>query len=136
MEALNRENVGDGIRGMLDAIVARMADPRNPRGCLLTNTSMTYGSHSPRIDAEVSGLMGAIEARLFEVITRARDEGQIPADADARQLARFYAAVAQSLGVIHKAQGDVAALRDIVAVAMRAWPKSPSPAPPSKPTGG
>jgi TetR/AcrR family transcriptional repressor of nem operon len=77
-----------------------------------------------------------MEALLEEAITRARDQGQIPADADPKQLARFYCAVVQSLGVTHKALGEAAALRDIVTVAMRSWPGKRSDRPAaSRPTG-
>ena len=119
---LATRNVGTGIRRMLDAIVERMGNPANPRGCLLTNTSLSFGTGSKRIDTHVAGKIKGMETLLEQAIARARDDGQIPPDADPRQLARFYSAVAQSLGVMHKAFGDTAALRDIVAVAMRSWP--------------
>ena len=119
---LGNPDVAKGIRLMLDAIIERMSDPANPPGCLLTNTSLASGTGSAQIDASVTSKVMAMEALLEEAITRARDEGQIPADADPKQLARFYCAVAQSLGVTHKALRDTAALRDIAAVAMRSWP--------------
>lgn len=119
---LTGRDVAKGIRLMLDAIIERMSDPANPRGCLLTNTSLAFGTGSSRIDAEVAKRVRAMEDALEEAIARARDEGQIPADSDPKQLARFYCAVAQSLGVTHKALGDAAALRDIASVAMNSWP--------------
>jgi len=119
---LTGRDVAKGIRLMLDAIIERMSDPANPRGCLLTNTSLAFGTGSSRIDGEIAKKVRAMEAVLEEAIRRARDEGQIPADSDPKQLARFYCAVAQSLGVTHKALGDAAALRDIAAVAMKSWP--------------
>jgi TetR/AcrR family transcriptional repressor of nem operon len=115
-------DVARGIQLMLDAIVERMSNPANPRGCLLTNTSLAFGTGSSRIDDYVAGKIKTMESLLQEAIARARDERQIPADTDPEPLARFYCAVAQSLGVMHKAFGDPAALRDIVAVAMRSWP--------------
>ena len=119
---LEERDVGTGIRRLLEAIVERMEKPANPRGCLLTNTSLAFGTGSSRIDAYVTGKIAEMERRLEEAITRARDEGQIPADANPRQLARYYCAVAQALGVMHKAFGAAAGLRDIVEVAMRSWP--------------
>jgi TetR/AcrR family transcriptional repressor of nem operon len=119
---LGGRDVARGIRLMLEAIVARMSDPALPRGCLLTNTSLAAGTGSARIDAEVARRIAAMEAALADAIARARDDGQIPADADPKRLARFYCAVVQSLGVTHKAMGDAAALRDVVAVAMMSWP--------------
>jgi TetR/AcrR family transcriptional repressor of nem operon len=117
-----------GIQRLLEAIVARMADPANPRGCLLTNTSLAFGTGLDRIDSHVGEKIAAMETLLEQAIARAREDGQIPAGADPKPLARFYSGVAQSLGVMHKAFGDVGALRDIVAVAMRAWPAA-EPAP-------
>ena len=121
---LKSRDVARGIRLMLDAIIERMSNPANPRGCLLTNTS--HGTGSGRIDAYIAGKVMAMEAQLEEAITRAREEGQIPPHANPRQLARFYSAVVQSLGVTHKALGDAAALRDIATVAMRSWPQRPT----------
>jgi AcrR family transcriptional regulator len=123
LQHLSRSNVAEGIELMFDAIIERMGDPANPRGCLLTNTSLAFGTGSTRIDGEVAKKIKAMEFLLEKAITRARDEGQIPADANPKQLARFYCAVAQSLGVMHKAFGDVAALRDIVNIAMQSWPR-------------
>ena len=119
---LSNPDVRQGIQRLLEAIIARMSDPANPRGCLLTNTSLAFGTGSDRIDAHVAEKIATMEALFAQAIARARQEGQIPASANPTQLARFYSAVAQSLGVMHKALGDIAMLRDIVAVAMRAWP--------------
>lgn len=119
---LAEPDVADGIRKMLEAIVKRMSNPGNPRGCLLTNTSLAFGTGSDRIDTHVGAKIKEMEVLLQQAIVRARDDGQIPRSVDTRQLARFYSAVAQSLGVMHKAFGDAAALRDIVTVAMRSWP--------------
>jgi TetR/AcrR family transcriptional repressor of nem operon len=119
---LRGRDVGRGIRRMLDAIIARMSDPSLPRGCLLVNASLAFGAGSRRIDAAVAERVKAMETVLRKAIARARDDGQIPADADPQQLARFYCAVVHSLGVAHRAMGDAAALRDVAAVAMRGWP--------------
>lgn len=119
---LNDHDVAKGVRLMLDAIVERMSDPSHPPGCLLTNTSLILGTGSSRIDANVADKIKTMEALLEEAIARARAEGQIPVDADPRQLARFYCAVVQSLGVTHKTFGETDVLHDIVVVAMRGWP--------------
>lgn len=113
-------DVRSGVRGLLDAIIERMNDPANPPGCMLTNASL--GSGSARIDSEVSGKIMEMERLLEAALCRARDNGQLPPATDVRRLARFYSAVVQSLGVMHRANGDVAALRDIARTAMDAWP--------------
>jgi TetR/AcrR family transcriptional repressor of nem operon len=118
---LEDENVARGVRAMLEDILARMKNPKNPQGCLLTNACL-QGPGSPEIAQKVAANMTSMEDRLERAIARARDGGQIRADAEPRQLARFYSAVAQSLGVAHKALHDTRRLQDIIEVAMRAWP--------------
>ena len=118
---LEERDVARGIRSMLEDILARMKNPKNPQGCLLTNACL-QGPGSPGIADKVAANMKYMEDRLERAIARARDSGQIPADAEPRQLARFYGAVAQSLGVAHKALRDTRRLQDIIEVAMQAWP--------------
>lgn len=125
LRRLDDANVGRGIRGMLEDIVARMSDPKNPRGCLLTNACLE-GAGSAEIAAKVAAKVKLMEDQLERVINRARQSGQIGADAEPRQLARFYSSVAQSLSVAHKTFGDTTRLHDIIAVAMQAWPTSDS----------
>lgn len=119
---LDHADVGEGIRRMLHAIVARMDDPRNPRGCLLTNTTLAATRSGSRIEARVAAAVAEMEQLLENAIERARRERQIPARTDAKALARFYAAVAQSLGLEHKLSGDRSTLESIAEVAMTAWP--------------
>lgn len=114
-----------GVAAMLGSIVARMDDPADPRGCLLTNSCTRGGT--PAIDAAAASAMRALQDAILGAIRRAHTQGQLAADADPRALARFYTAIVQSLGVMHKTGPDTAALRDIVTIAMRAWP-GPDPA--------
>jgi len=118
---LEEHDVGRGIRRMLEEILARMKDPKNPQGCLLTNACLQVRG-STEIANKVAANMRVMEDRLERAIARAKDSSQIRADAEPRQLARFYSAVAQSLGVAHKALRDTRRLNDIIEVAMQAWP--------------
>ena len=59
---LDSPDVAQGIQRMLQAIVARMSDPANPRGCLLTNTTLAAIGGSGRIEAKVAGAISAAPA--------------------------------------------------------------------------
>lgn len=121
LRQLRNEDVKAGVQGMLEAIVARMTSGAAPPGCLIATACLGAGEGRPASDfvaAVVRGVAAALEAAL----ARARDGGQIPSDADPQALARFYCAVAQGLGLMHKARADRETLQDVVAVAMRAWP--------------
>ncbi|HTU68968.1 MAG TPA: TetR/AcrR family transcriptional regulator [Candidatus Baltobacteraceae bacterium] len=119
---LEHEDVGEGIRCMLLAIVERMTSPGVPPGCLMTNSAVACTGNATPIESAVSRNVANMELSLERAIERAIHTKQIPATADARQLARFYAAVALSLGVVHKACAGAAWLRDVVEVAMQTWP--------------
>ena len=118
---LDEDDVGHGLRRMLDAIVARMDEPGRPRGCLTTNTCL--GGPSDTVEAQVATIVRAIEGALEAAVMRAKEAGQISERADPRALARFYCAIVQSLGVMHKALGDRDTLIDVVDVAMQVWPR-------------
>lgn len=115
-------DVGAGIEAMLMEIVARVDEPGRPRGCLLTNTCLESGG-APEVETFVAAAMRAKETALEAAILRARDQGEIEPDADPRALARFYAAVMQSLGLLHKALVERERLEDVVKVALAAWPR-------------
>ncbi|MGC2130064.1 MAG: TetR/AcrR family transcriptional regulator, partial [Candidatus Aquilonibacter sp.] len=122
---LEHEDVGEGIRLMLLAIVERMSCPDVPAGCLMTNSTVACTGNTTPIESAVSSNISNMESRVELAIKHAIDTKQIPATTDAQQLARYYVAVAMSLGVVHKACADVAWLHDIVEAAMRTWPRRP-----------
>ena len=123
---LNDENVGDGIRKMLEAVVDRMVRSDVPNGCLNTSSCVENDGRSKRISSVVAANLDSIESHLQDAIQRAIRTKQIPRITNAKQLARFFVAVAQSLGVINRASSDVTRLSDIVAVAMNVWPAPPT----------
>jgi TetR/AcrR family transcriptional regulator, transcriptional repressor for nem operon len=110
------------IEGFLNTLVTQMSEPRRPRGCLHTNTSLEF-PHAPdevlRIIAERTA---GIEGAIYVALVRARAEGVVDPAVDARALARFYLGVAKGISVLHKVFGDTSALRDIVKIAMSKWP--------------
>lgn len=118
---LQRENVEDGIRNMLLAIIERMGRKDLPSGCLIAN-SVAECVGDGAVDSVISGSLAQLEHTLDIAIKRAAKCGQIPADTKSLPLARFFVAISQSLALVHRASGDVKRLRDIVNVAMTSWP--------------
>jgi TetR/AcrR family transcriptional repressor of nem operon len=118
---LNEPDVFTGLSRMLHAIAARMGEPGRPRGCLVTNTCAAGGGGVPT-EAQMAVGIRAMEAALEAAFLRACAQGQLAPDADPQRLARFFCAVVQSLGVMHRALGDTETLQDIVLTALSAWP--------------
>src|SRR6266851_5707391 len=110
------------IEGFLDTLVTQMSEPRRPRGCLHTNTSLEFPNAPDEILRIIAERAAGIEGGIYAVLRRAQADGLLDPAADARALARFYLGVAKGIGVVHKVFGDGAALRDIVKTAMSKWP--------------
>jgi len=106
---------------MFDSIIRRTSDPRFPRGCLTTNTSLECPEAGDEITRKIAEVLGRQETAIYRVLQRAQADGTLASNADARALARFFTGVAQGLNVVNKAVADPEVLRDITKVAMRAW---------------
>jgi TetR/AcrR family transcriptional repressor of nem operon len=122
LQSLDAPDVRAGVRAMLDALVARMSSGQGPPGCMITNTCLS-GEPGAEAAAFAAAAVRGLEAALETALRRGQAEGRLPPGTDVRALARFYCAVAQSVGLMHKALGDPGTLRDVVDVAMDAWPR-------------
>ena len=109
------------IERMFDSIIRRTNDPRFPRGCLNTNTSLECAGSGDEITRKIADGFGRQESAIYRVLHRAQAEGSLPSTLDLRALARFFMAVAQGLNVVNKAVADPGVLQDIARVAMTIW---------------
>jgi TetR/AcrR family transcriptional repressor of nem operon len=112
------------IERMFEAIIERNRDPKWPRGCLNTNTSIECPGAGEQIVRKIAERLGNQESAIYAVLRRAQAEGSLRRDADARAMARFFMCVAQSLNVIHRVAPDPAIPQDAVRIAMTVWDKS------------
>jgi TetR/AcrR family transcriptional repressor of nem operon len=109
------------IERMLDSIIQRTSDPRFPRGCLNTNTSLECPGSGDKITRKITEGFGRLESAVYRLLRRAQAEGSLRSTVDARALARFFMAVAQGLNVVNKAVADPGVLQDIAGIAMSVW---------------
>jgi TetR/AcrR family transcriptional regulator, transcriptional repressor for nem operon len=90
-----RRFVGDMIDGGL-------ADPQR-RGCLIVNTVMELSPHEKEIASTLRQVLKLVEDTFFNVLTRAKQQGELKDDKDPRALARFLATMMQGTIVMIKA---------------------------------
>jgi TetR/AcrR family transcriptional regulator, transcriptional repressor for nem operon len=109
------------IERMFKSIIQRTSDPRFPRGCLNTNTSLECPGSGDEITRKIAEGFGRQESAIYRVLRQAQTEGSLSVTIDARALARFFMAVAQGLNVVNKALADSTVLQDIARVAMSVW---------------
>ncbi len=106
------------IERMFDSIIRRTSDPRFPRGCLNTNTSLECPTSGDEITRKIAEGFGHQESAIYGALRRAQVKGRLDSGLDVRALARFFMAVAQGLNVVNKAVPDPGILTDVSRVAM------------------
>jgi TetR/AcrR family transcriptional repressor of nem operon len=121
MSELSDSDPQRAIGRMFDAIIRRTSDPRYPRGCLNTNTSLECPISGDEITRKIAEGLGLQESAIYRVLRRAQAEGSLASTLDARALARFFMGVAQGLNVVNKTVADPDVLKDMARVAMSVW---------------
>ncbi|WP_229430145.1 TetR/AcrR family transcriptional regulator [Pseudoduganella umbonata] len=116
--ATSREVVERLLRGSADVQTC----PDSPHGCLGTSGALACGDEARPLRDELVALRSAREQRLRQRLERAVAEGDLPAHADAAQLASFVATIVQGMAV----QAAGGATRDelyrTIDFVMAAWP--------------
>ncbi|MDI2132695.1 TetR/AcrR family transcriptional regulator [Yinghuangia seranimata] len=106
------------------ALVERFADDASQdtdrMGCFAVNTAVELVAHDEVLACKVASNWDSIEATLVSALTRARAQGELPADRDARELARFLLVVLQGMRLVGKASDDPARIRAAAEVALGA----------------
>jgi TetR/AcrR family transcriptional regulator, transcriptional repressor for nem operon len=121
MAALSDPDPRRAIEGMFEALIQRTSDPRFPRGCLITNTSLECPSCGDDIARKITERLGQQETAIYHVLRKAQTEGALSVAHDARALARFFVGVAWGINAVNRTVADPEALRDMVRVAMTVW---------------
>jgi TetR/AcrR family transcriptional regulator, transcriptional repressor for nem operon len=118
--ALSDSDPYRAIEGMFRSIIQRISDPRFPRGCFITNTSLECPTCDDSIARKISELLARQETAIYQALRKAQAQGRLSPILDVKALSRYFLGVAQGMNVIHKAVADPEALRDIATVALGA----------------
>jgi TetR/AcrR family transcriptional repressor of nem operon len=109
------------IERMFDALIRRASNPKFPRGCLFTNTSLECPTCGDEIARKIAENMGQQETAIYQVLRKAQADGTLSQTQDARALARFFLGVAWGINAVNKSVADPGVFRDMAKVAMTAW---------------
>jgi TetR/AcrR family transcriptional repressor of nem operon len=89
-------------RFIVGMIEGGLADPQR-RGCLISNTIMELSPHEQEIAARLRQALKWAEDMFFEILTRAKQQGELKKGQDPRALARFLITTMQGTIVMIKA---------------------------------
>ena len=89
-------------RFITDMIDGGLADPQR-RGCFISNTVMELSPHEKEIAGRLRQALAIAEDSFFNILTRAKEQGELTHDRDPRALARFLTTMIQGTVVMIKA---------------------------------
>jgi AcrR family transcriptional regulator len=111
---------------LLGGAVELLSNPRNPRGCLLVQGALACGEGAEPLRRDLVSRRAAADAAVRQRFERARADGDLPADADPADLARYLMTLIRGMAV-QAAGGDGSEeLRRVAEMALRAWPTAPA----------
>jgi hypothetical protein len=98
-----------------------LTDPRNPRGCLIVQGALACGQTAEPVRRELASRRRAGEAALRQRFERAVSDGDLPADANPADLAKYVVTVIHGMAVQAAGGATREELRRVAATALRAW---------------
>ena len=102
------------IHGMIES---GLADPQR-RGCLIANTVMELAPHENEIAGTLRQALKMAEDTFFQVLARAKQQGELTEDKDPRALARFLTTMLQGTIVMIKSGASADAVKQTVETAL------------------
>lgn len=121
-EALERPSARAVVEALLQGAVEMLADPKNPRGCLLLQGGLTCGAGAESVKQTMIERRKLGEVRLEARLQRAKKSGELAADVYPKDLARYVFVLLHGLGVQAASGATRAEMSRAVGLALRGLP--------------
>ncbi|HEY8473765.1 MAG TPA: TetR/AcrR family transcriptional regulator [Natronosporangium sp.] len=121
-EALAAPRAREVVEKLLTGAIALTTTPGRPRGCLNVRHAQACGPESESVRQGVVARKLADQAGLRRRLEEAKATGDLPADSDPDQLARFVTTLTDGIAVQAAAGATPEQLHRVVELALRAWP--------------
>jgi AcrR family transcriptional regulator len=121
-EALKEPTARAVVEAIFSGFVRMQRDRSGSRGCMIVAGALACGEEAEPVRRELARLRQATVAALRERFDRAVQEGDLPAGTNCATLARYVATVLNGLAVQAASGATEKELRQVAAVALRAWP--------------
>lgn len=120
--ALELPTAREVVAQLLDFYADAPGSPGREAGCLMVNGALGCSAEAEPLGEELAKGRQAAVVALRRRLERAQREGDLPASAKPAALAMFVWTVLQGMAVQAKSGATRAQLREVAALAMRAWP--------------
>jgi AcrR family transcriptional regulator len=121
-EGLKQPTARAVVEAILSGFIKMQRDRVESRGCLIVSGALACGEQAEPVRRELARLRLATVSALRERFAQAVREGDLPRETDCATLARYVATVLNGLAVQAASGATEKDLRQVAAVAMRAWP--------------
>jgi AcrR family transcriptional regulator len=122
-EALKEPTARAVAERLLVGTADLLSRPGNPKGCLVVQGALACGEEADPIRKELISRRATGEATLRERFERAKLEGDLPAGADAGDLARYVMSVMHGMSVQSAGGVSRVDLQRVIDLSLRAWPQ-------------
>jgi AcrR family transcriptional regulator len=102
--------------------VELLGDRHHPRGCLVVQGALACSAETDSVRKELTARRAKTEAAMCLRFERAIADGDLPADSNAADLARYLAMVTQGMAVQAAGGANRDELERVAEIALRAWP--------------
>lgn len=101
------------IEQFFDDMVDASVNDAESKGCFITNTIAELAASDEVVAAELQEAIGAVENAFYGVLKKAQEKGEISADKNPAELAKFLVSSLNGLRVMAKMTRDQAQLNNI-----------------------
>jgi AcrR family transcriptional regulator len=121
-KALRKPTARGVVEAMFSGFVRTQYHRDKARGCLVVSGALACGEEAETVRRELAKLRQAAVTVLRERFEQAVQDGDLAAGTDCATLARYTATVLNGLAVQSASGATEKELRQVSALAMRAWP--------------
>jgi AcrR family transcriptional regulator len=121
-ESLTEPTARGVAERLLGGTIDLVTDRRNPRGCLIVQGALACGETAESVRRELAARRAAGEVAVRQRFERARADGDLPAESDAADLARYVVTVMRGMAVQAAGGASREDLRRVAELALQAWP--------------
>ncbi|APV50242.1 TetR family transcriptional regulator [Betaproteobacteria bacterium GR16-43] len=121
-EALTAPTARGVVEKFLVGAAEQLTNPENPRGCLVVQGALSCATSSDPVRQELVERRKGYEKAIAKRFQKAKAEGDLPASANAADLARYVAAVHQGMAVQATSGATRQELKRVAQVVLDGWP--------------
>ncbi|AMR34275.1 TetR family transcriptional regulator [Mucilaginibacter sp. PAMC 26640] len=114
----NATSAKDSIRKLLGLVIGQLEADAERKGCFMVNAEVETAPHDEQVNSMICRNDEQVENAFYAAITKGQANGEIPANKDARALARFTFNTVKGIRVSAKSTNDKAFFDDIINVSM------------------